>query len=137
MMVSDNEVAALAAIKLGGNTVEIRPKDGFRRVFLHKKLNKKETIIMATKKIPTKIYLSEDELPKYWYNLRADMKEQHEPFLNPATLKPCTAEELNRVFCKELVAQELNQTDRFIEIPEGIREFYKAYRPSSLTRAYF
>lgn len=137
MMVSDNEVAALAAIKLGGNTVEIRPKDGFRRVFLHKKLNKKETIIMETKKIPTKIYLSEDELPKYWYNLRADMKEQHEPFLNPATLKPCTAEELNRVFCKELVAQELNQTDRFIEIPKGIREFYKAYRPSSLTRAYF
>ena len=92
---------------------------------------------MATKKIPTKIYLSEDELPKYWYNLRADMKEKHEPFLNPATLQPCTAADLERVFCKELVKQELNQTDRYIEIPEGIRDFYKAYRPSSLTRAYF
>lgn len=92
---------------------------------------------MANKKIPTKIYLSEDELPKYWYNLRADMKEKHEPFLNPRMLKPCTAADLEPVFCKELVKQELNQTDRYIEIPEGIREFYKAYRPSSLTRAYF
>lgn len=92
---------------------------------------------MATNKIPTKIYLSEDELPKYWYNLRADMKEKHEPFLNPVTLKPCTAADLEPVFCKDLVEQELNQTDRYIEIPEGIREFYKAYRPSSLTRAYF
>ena len=92
---------------------------------------------MAHKNIPTKIYLSEDELPKYWYNLRADMKEKHDPFLNPVTLKPCTAADLEPVFCKALVEQELNQTDRYIEIPEGIRKFYKAYRPSSLTRAYF
>ncbi len=92
---------------------------------------------MAHKNIPTKIYLSEDELPKYWYNLRTDMKEKHDPFLNPTTLKPCTASDLEPVFCKALVEQELNQTDRYIEIPEGIRKFYKAYRPSSLTRAYF
>ena len=92
---------------------------------------------MAHKNIPTKIYLSEDELPKYWYNLRADMKEKHDPFLNPVTLKPCTAADLEPVFCKALVEQELNQIDRYIEIPEGIRKFYKAYRPSSLTRAYF
>ena len=51
---------------------------------------------MAHKNIPTKIYLSEDELPKYWYNLRADMKEKHDPFLNPVTLKPCTAADLIR-----------------------------------------
>lgn len=92
---------------------------------------------MAHKNIPTKIYLNEDELPKYWYNLRADMKEKHDPFLNPATLKPCTAADLEPVFCKALVEQELNQTDRYIEIPEGIRKFYKSFRPSSLTRAYF
>jgi len=92
---------------------------------------------MAHKNIPTKIYLSEDELPKYWYNLRADMKEKHDPFLNPATLQPCTAADLEPVFCKALVEQELNQTDRYIEIPEGIRKFYKSFRPSSLTRAYF
>lgn len=92
---------------------------------------------MANKKIPTKIYLHEEEMPKYWYNLRADMKEKHDPFLNPATLEPCTASDLEPVFCKALVEQELNQTDRYIEIPEGIREFYKMYRPSPLTRAYF
>lgn len=92
---------------------------------------------MAHKNIPTKIYLNEDELPKYWYNLRADMKEKHDPFLHPATLKPCTAADLEPVFCKALVEQELNQTDRYIEIPEGIRKFYKSFRPSSLTRAYF
>ncbi|HIU99913.1 MAG TPA: TrpB-like pyridoxal phosphate-dependent enzyme [Candidatus Stercoripulliclostridium merdipullorum] len=89
------------------------------------------------KKIPTKIYLNEEEMPRYWYNLRADMKEKHDPFLHPATLKPCTAEDLYPVFCKELVKQELNQTNPYIEIPEGIREFYEMYRPSPLVRAYF
>lgn len=89
------------------------------------------------KKIPTKIYLNEEEMPRYWYNLRADMKEKHDPFLHPATLKPCTAEDLYPVFCKELVKQELDQTNPYIEIPEGIREFYEMYRPSPLVRAYF
>ena len=90
-----------------------------------------------TKRIPTKIYLTEDEMPKYWYNLRADMKDKPAPFLNPKTLQPCTAEELEKVFCREAVKQELNETDRYIEIPEEIQEFYKMYRPSPLTRAYF
>ncbi|PWM73132.1 MAG: TrpB-like pyridoxal phosphate-dependent enzyme [Bacillota bacterium] len=92
---------------------------------------------MNNKKIPTKIYLSEEEMPKAWMNLRAAMKEKHEPFLNPATLQPCTAEELSKVFCADVVEQELDQENLFIPIPEEIREFYKMYRPSPLTRAYF
>jgi tryptophan synthase beta chain len=86
--------------------------------------------------IPYKIYLSENELPKNWYNIRADMKEKPAPLLNPGTLKPMTAEELSAVFCEDLVAQELNDHDRFIEIPEEIQNFYKMYRPSPLVRAY-
>lgn len=87
--------------------------------------------------IPTKIYLTEDEIPKTWYNIKADMKEQHAPFLNPATLKPCTADDLKHVFCSELVNQELNCTDRHIPIPEGLRDFYKMTRPSPLVRAHY
>lgn len=89
------------------------------------------------KNIPVKIYLTEDEMPKFWYNVRADMKDKHEPFLHPGKLEPCTAEDLYPVFCKELVQQELDQETRLIEIPEGIRDFYKMYRPSPLVRAYF
>lgn len=87
-------------------------------------------------KIPYKIYLSEEEMPKYWYNMKAIMKELPPPFINPATLKTCTAEELSHVFCTDLVEQELNTTDQYIEIPEEIRSFYKMYRPSPLVRAY-
>lgn len=87
-------------------------------------------------KIPYKIYLEEKDMPKYWYNLRADMKIKPAPLLNPATRKPMTEEELSHVFCKELVRQELDDTAPFIEIPEEIREFYKMYRPSPLVRAY-
>ncbi|MCR5699674.1 MAG: TrpB-like pyridoxal phosphate-dependent enzyme [Treponemataceae bacterium] len=86
--------------------------------------------------IPYKIYLSENEMPKAWYNVRADMKKKPAPLLNPATHQPCTAEELEHVFCKDLVAQELNDKDAYIEIPEEIRNFYKMYRPSPLVRAY-
>lgn len=86
--------------------------------------------------IPYKIYLSEDEIPKVWYNMKAVMKEKPDGFLNPATLKPCTTEELNQVFVSDLVEQELNTTDRYIAIPEGIRDFYKMFRPSPLVRAY-
>ena len=86
--------------------------------------------------IPYKIYLTEEEMPAAWYNVRADMKKKPAPLLNPGTLKPCTAEELEHVFCKELVAQELNDKDPYIEIPEDIRNFYKMYRPSPLVRAY-
>lgn len=75
-------------------------------------------------------------MPKYWYNVRADMKEKHPPFLHPGTHAPCTPEDLYPVFCKALVAQELDQETTLIEIPEEIREFYKMYRPSPLVRAY-
>lgn len=92
---------------------------------------------MAKRDIPYKIYLEEKEMPASWYNVRADMKKKPAPLLNPATLKPCTAEDLSHVFCEELVQQELNNTDQFIEIPEEIRNFYKMYRPSPLVRAYF
>ena len=88
-------------------------------------------------KIPYKMYLSEEEMPKTWLNLKAFMKNGHPPFLNPATGKPCTAEELEQVFCKECVEQELNTADKEIEIPEGIRNFYTNFRPSPLVRAYF
>lgn len=91
---------------------------------------------MADNKIPYKIYLSESEIPRQWYNLNAVMKIKHEPFLNPATLKPCTPDELKAVFCDECVDQELNRTDEYIDIPEDIRNFYKMYRPSPLVRAY-
>ena len=87
-------------------------------------------------KIPYKIYLSEDEMPKDWYNVRADMKKKPAPLLNPATGKPMTADELGAVFCRELVEQELDNDNRFIPIPDEIRDFYKMYRPSPLVRAY-
>ena len=92
---------------------------------------------MENTKIPYKIYLDENEIPTQWYNVRADMKNKPAPLLNPATHKPMTAEELYPVFCKELVAQELNNTDAYIDIPEEIQDFYKMYRPSPLIRAYF
>lgn len=85
---------------------------------------------------PYKIYLSEDEIPTSYYNVRADMKKKPAPLLDPATLQPVTADDLGGVFCDELVQQELNDTDRLIEIPEEIREFYKMYRPSPLIRAH-
>ena len=91
---------------------------------------------MAKLPIPYKIYLSEEEIPRQWYNLNAAMKVKHAPFLNPATLKPCTAADLSAVFCDDCVGQELNMTDLYIDIPEEIRDFYKMYRPSPLVRAY-
>ncbi|MGN0462256.1 MAG: TrpB-like pyridoxal phosphate-dependent enzyme [Ruminococcus sp.] len=92
---------------------------------------------MEEKKIPYKIYLDEKEIPTKWYNVRADMKNKPAPLLNPATLEPMKAEELYPVFCEELVAQELNDTDAYFDIPEEIQNFYKMYRPSPLIRAYF
>ena len=87
-------------------------------------------------KIPYKINLEESELPKQWYNVRADMKNKPAPLLNPQTLKPMTAKELSVVFCDELVKQEIDDTTPFFDIPDEIREFYKMYRPSPLVRAY-
>ncbi|MEE1197292.1 MAG: TrpB-like pyridoxal phosphate-dependent enzyme [Lachnospiraceae bacterium] len=92
---------------------------------------------MMRKEIPYKIYLTEEELPRYWYNVRADMETDHCPILNPKTLKPATVEDLEPVFCTELAKQELNTTDRYIEIPEEVRNFYKMYRPGPLVRARF
>ena len=91
---------------------------------------------MSTSNIPYKIYLSENEIPKAWYNLRADMKNKPAPLLNPGTGQPLTAEEMSGIFCEELVAQELDNDTAYIEIPEDIRNFYKMYRPSPLVRAY-
>lgn len=91
---------------------------------------------MSSKQIPYKIYLDENEMPKQWYNLRADMKNKPAPLLNPVTLQPITAEELGEVFCEELVKQELDETTPYIDIPEKILNFYKMYRPAPLTRAY-
>ena len=91
---------------------------------------------MNENKIPYKIYLEESEMPKAWYNLRADMKNKPAPLLNPATHKPMTLDELSGVFCRELAQQELDDTTPYIEIPQEIRDFYKMYRPSPLVRAY-
>ena len=89
-----------------------------------------------SKEIPYKIYLSEKEIPKYWYNVRADMKTDHAPILNPATLKPVTVADLEPVLCTQLAEMEWTTSDRYIERPEAVRNFYKMYRPSPLVRAY-
>ena len=86
--------------------------------------------------IPYKIYLEESEMPKAWYNLRADMKEKPAPLLDPKTHEPATLDMLSQVFCRELAQQELNDTDPYIPIPQEITDFYKMYRPSPLVRAY-
>ena len=89
-----------------------------------------------SKKIPYRFYLTEDQMPTQWYNLRADMKEQPDPLLNPGTLEPLREEELYPIFCKELAAQEMDSKTRYFDIPEEIQEMYKIYRPSPLIRAY-
>jgi len=86
---------------------------------------------------PVKTYLEENELPKAWYNVRADMKKKPAPLLNPGTGKPVTFEDLQPVFCDELIKQELDNDTAYFEIPEDILTFYKMYRPSPLVRAYF
>ena len=88
------------------------------------------------KKAPYRLYLSEEEIPKQWYNLRADMKELPEPMINPATMKPAVEEDLYPVFCKELAHQEMDDKTRYVDIPDEVREMYKIYRPSPLCRAY-
>ena len=92
---------------------------------------------MNTSEIPYKTYLSEAELPTAWYNLRADMKVKPAPLLDPKTFKPVTEDDLARVFCRELAKQELDETTRFIPIPEEIQRFYRMFRPSPLIRAYY
>ena len=89
-----------------------------------------------SREIPYKIYLEESEMPKQWYNVRADMKNKPAPLLNPGTHQPMTAEELSAVFCEDLVKQQLDNDSRYIDIPQEIQDFYKMYRPSPLVRAY-
>ena len=91
---------------------------------------------MKEQTIPYKIYLEESEMPKEWYNVRADMKNKPAPLLNPGTKQPMTLDELSVVFCRELAEQELDDTTAMIPIPEEIRNFYRMYRPSPLVRAY-
>lgn len=86
--------------------------------------------------IPYKIYLTEDEMPKAWYNLRADMKNKPAPLLHPVTHRPVTLDDLRPIFCDELARQELDDATAYFEIPQEIRDFYKMYRPSPLVRAY-
>lgn len=87
-------------------------------------------------KIPHRLYLTEEQMPKQWYNLRADMKEKPDPMLNPQTFQPTKEEELYPVFCEALAHQEMDNETRFIDIPDEVQEFYKMYRPSPLCRAY-
>ena len=101
-----------------------------------KEINQAAQTTPADQKIPYKIYLSENEIPTTWYNVRADMKNKPAPLLNPGTLKPMTAEELSAVFCEDLVVQELDNDNAYIPIPQEIQDFYKMYRPSPLIRAY-
>ncbi len=103
--------------------------------FFIKKIMKGESTMTTT--IPYKVYLNEEEMPKEWYNLRADMINKPAPLLNPGTLQPMTAEELGGVFCEELVQQELDNENPYIPIPQEILDFYRMYRPSPLTRAYY
>ena len=86
--------------------------------------------------IPYKIYLEEKELPKSWLNLRAFMQKKPAPLLDSETMQPITLEKLSTVFCDELAAQELNDTDKYIPIPQEVVDFYKMYRPAPLVRAY-
>jgi tryptophan synthase beta chain len=82
----------------------------------------------------TKIMLPEDKIPKFWYNVQADMPNLPEPGLHPQTRQPLTPADLEPIFARELIAQEVS-TERFIEIPEEVRQLYKQYRPSPLFRA--
>ena len=101
-----------------------------------KRIGKQEEHNMINKEIPYKIYLEENEMPKQWYNVRADMKKKPAPLLNPVTKQPITEDELSEVFCRELARQELDDTNAYIDIPQEIIDFYKMYRPAPLVRAY-
>ena len=83
-----------------------------------------------------RIFLTEDEMPKQWYNVRADMKIKPAPLIHPATHEPLTVEQMSPIFCEELCKQELDNDTRYIDIPDEVLEFYKIFRPSPLIRAY-
>ena len=96
----------------------------------------KGDITMSDQKIPYKIYLEENEMPKSWYNVRADMKNKPAPLLNPGTHEPMKPEELAPVFCEELIKQEMDNDTAYFDIPQEILDYYKTFRPSPLVRAY-
>lgn len=85
-------------------------------------------------KTTKKILLPENEMPKAWYNVVADMKTKPMPFLNPKTKELLTEEDLEPIFAKELIKQEFS-TERWIEIPDEVRDLYRIYRPTPLVRA--
>lgn len=89
---------------------------------------------MSTKQ--KRFFLTEEEIPTQWYNIQADMPNKPLPPLNPKTKEPMTADDLSVVFARECSEQELNVTDRWIDIPEEVREKYKNYRSTPLVRAY-
>jgi tryptophan synthase beta chain len=82
----------------------------------------------------TRYTLNESDLPRTWYNINADMPVQPAPVLNPQTLEPVTPDFLNVLFPMELIMQEVS-SDRYIDIPEEVRDIYKLYRPTPLIRA--
>lgn len=81
-------------------------------------------------------FLPENLIPEQWYNIQADMKNKPEPMLDPQTRQPVTVEGLSEIFSEACSRQELNFTDRWIDIPEEVREQYKYYRSTPLVRAY-
>lgn len=109
-----------------------------RQEFFLSQISKQERndTMKNEKEIPYKIYLDENEIPKQWYNVRADMKNKPAPLLNPATGQPMGYEDLRPVFCDDLIKQELDNDTAYIDIPQEIQDFYKMYRPAPLVRAY-
>ncbi len=91
---------------------------------------------LKNRDIPYKIYLSEDEMPRYWYNVRADMKKKPAPLLNPGTGAHDAGGDEPRVLRPSWQSRSWTTTRRYIDIPEDVRNFYKMYRPSPLVRAY-
>ncbi len=92
---------------------------------------------MSKCEVPYKIYLEESEVPKEWYNVRADMKNKPAPLIHPGTLQPLKFEDMQPIFCDELIRQELDNETRLIPIPDEVQNFYKMYRPSPLVHAVF
>ncbi len=90
---------------------------------------------MASTKIPNRIVLTEDQIPTQWYNIRADMPEDHDPYLHPGTLQPVGPDDLTPIFAEALCMQE-GTLERYIDIPGPVLDYFKMYRPSPMVRAY-
>ena len=88
------------------------------------------------KKIPHRLYLTEDQMPRQWFNLRSAMRSQPDPLIHPGTLQPLGVDDLAPIFCRELAGQELDGSTAYVDIPSEVLEVYQMYRPSPLVRAY-